>query len=217
MFVSVRRNFLLIIAASFLVGCVQTPLTKTISDALGWSQNVDERNLNPDYRYLRVSSPERAFLMVLGYVDSSPDGDIETWYSNAGQVMRLQNGRLLSAKGFAVDWTSVTYKDLPLWSQATTRPRTRFIRYHDEMPGYKVGVFDMVTIQRIDPPQDTRIAGIPPTQLTWLEETTDTSPRARPSARYGLSTADGKLGVVYAEQCFGRELCLAWQTWPTTP
>lgn len=212
-----RRNFLLIIAASFLVGCVQTPLTKTISDALGWSQNVDERNLNPDYRYLRVSTPERAFLMVLGYVDGSPDGDIETWYSNAGQVLRLQNGRLLSTKGFAVDWTSVTYKDLPHWAQATARPRTRFIRYHDEMPGFKVGVFDMVTIRRIDPPRATRLAGIPATHLTWLEETTDTSPRARPSARYGLSAVEEKLEVVYAEQCFGQEFCLAWQTWPATP
>lgn len=212
-----QRNFLFIIAISFLVGCVQTPLTKTISDALGWSQNVDERNLNPDYRYLRVSTPERAFLMVLGYVDSSPNGNIETWYTNAGQVLRLQNGRLLSTKGFAVEWVSVTYKDLPTWSEAAARPRTRFIRYRDEMPGYKVGVFDMVTIRNIDPPQDTRIAGVAPTSLRWLEETTDTSPRARPSARYGIATRDGKIDVVYAEQCLGQQFCLAWQTWPATP
>ena len=212
-----RRNFLLIIAASFLVGCVQTPLTKTISDALGWSQNVDERNLHPDYRYLRVSTPERAFLMVLGYVDSSPNGDIETWYSNAGQVLRLQNGRLLSTKGFTVDWTSVTYKDLPGWSAATARPRTRFIRYRDEMPGYKVGVFDMLTIQGIDPPLDARLARVPPTRLQWLEEIADASPKGRPSARYGLSTSEGKIEVIYAEQCLSQQFCLAWQTWPTTP
>ncbi len=212
-----RRNFLLIATISFLVGCVQTPLTKTISDALGWSQDVDEVNLNPDYRYLRVSTPERVFLMVLGYVDSSPNGDIETWYSNAGHVLRLRNGRLFSTKGFTVDWTSVTYKDLPGWTEAANRPRTRFIRYRDEMPGYKVGVFDILTIRSIDPPSDTRLARVAPTRLQWLEEVADASPKGRPSARYGLSAGKGNIEFMYAEQCLNQQFCLAWQTWPATP
>ena len=213
----VIRRLLLTFALISLAGCVQTPLTKTVAEAMGWGTSVDELNLNPDYRYLRVSTPERAFLMVLGYVDTSPDGDVQTWYGKEGQVLRLRQGRILSSKGFPVDWTTVTYKDLPDWTTATSRPRVRFVRYRDEMPGYKVGVFNIVTLRRIEPPTDARLSGIPPSSLLWVEETTDISPRGRPSARYGLKMIGERYGVVYGEQCLSTQFCMAWQTWPATP
>jgi len=200
-----------------VAGCGQTPLTRTLGDAFGWTTDVDSLNLNPNYAYLRVSTPERALLMVLGYEDTLPDGPVQTWYSQAGQVLQLRDGRLHATKGFPVDWTSVRYQDLPSWDGATRRPRTRFIRYRDEMPGYRIGVFDAVTLRTIAPPADARLSGIDPSQLRWLEETTDTALKGMPSARYGLSERDGRLSVVYGEQCLSAQFCMAWQTWPVKP
>ena len=205
-----------LLAVSF-AGCGQTPLTRTLGDALGWTTDVDSLNLNPNYAYLRVSTPERALLMVLGYDDESPNGPVQTWYSQAGQVLQLRDGRLHATRGFPVDWTSVRYQDLPSWNGATRRPRTRFIRYRDEMPGYRIGVFDAVTLRTISPPADARLSGIDPSQLRWLEETTDTALKGMPSARYGLSERDGRLSVVYGEQCLSAQFCMAWQTWPAKP
>ena len=155
--------------------------------------------------------------MVLGYDDESPNGPVQTWYSQAGQVLQLRDGRLHATKGFPVDWTSVRYQDLPSWDGATRRPRTRFIRYRDEMPGYRIGVFDAVTLRTIAPPADARLSGIDPSQLRWLEETTDTALKGMPSARYGLLERDGRLSVVYGEQCLSAQFCMAWQTWPAKP
>jgi hypothetical protein len=197
-----------------LYGCGHTPLTRTLFDAAGWTTSVDTAKLNPNYQYLRVSTPERAILMVLGYVDDTPEGKIETWYSKAGQVIRLKDGRLHSTQGFPVDWTMVAYRYLPSWSSATAWGHSRFTRYRDEMPGYKVGVFDEIALRTINPPHDSRLSGIPPDKLTWVEETTYALPRNTPSARYGLTFANGLGVVVYGEQCLNSGFCLAWQTWP---
>ena len=211
------RYLITVILAASVAGCGQTPLTRTVGDALGWTTNIDELNLNPEYAYLRVSTPERALLMVLGYEDESPDGPVQTWYSQAGQVLQLRSGRLHATKGFPVDWASVRYQDLPSWEEATRRPRTRFVRYRDEMPGYRVGVFDAVTLRPIVPPVDARLSGVDPSRLLWLEETADTANRGMPSARYGLSESGGSLSVVYGEQCLNAQFCMAWQTWPARP
>ena len=200
-----------------VAGCGQTPLTRTLGDAFGWTASIDGLNLNPNYAYLRVSTPERALLMVLGYDDTLPDGPVQTWYSQGGQVLQLRDGRIHATEGFPVDWSAVRYQDLPGWEEALRRPRTRFIRYRDEMPGYRVGVFDAVTMRTIDPPTDARLSGIDPSQLRWLEETADTAVKGTPSARYGLSERDGRLSVVYGEQCLSAQFCMAWQTWPAKP
>ena len=75
---------------SVLLGaCGHTPVSRTLWDAMGKGQSVDAIILNPNLRYLRVSVRGRVVLMVLGYLDAAPDGVIETWYSSAGEVLRL--------------------------------------------------------------------------------------------------------------------------------
>ena len=85
------------------------------------------------------------------------------------------------------------------------------------MPGYRVGVFDAITLRTIATPTDSRLSGMNPSRLLWLEETTDTASRGIPSARFGLSKRTEGLSVVYGEQCLGAQFCLAWQTWPAKP
>jgi hypothetical protein len=84
-----------------LTGCIQTPITQTVVEAFGKgkSSNVDAIKLNPNLKYLRVTVRNRSVLMVLGYLENTPQGNIETWYSSEGEVLKLLNGRVVSTNG----------------------------------------------------------------------------------------------------------------------
>ena len=50
--------------------------------------SIDKITLNPNLSYLRVTvGGDRAVLMVLGYLEPTPSGPIETWYSSEGEVL----------------------------------------------------------------------------------------------------------------------------------
>jgi hypothetical protein len=72
------KHLITALLAVSVAGCGQTPLTRTLGDAFGWTTDLDGLNLNPNYAYLRVSTPERALLLVLGYEDTLPDGPVQT-------------------------------------------------------------------------------------------------------------------------------------------
>ncbi len=201
----------------YLTGCGHTPVTRTLFDTFGKAPGVYAINLNPAYRYLRVSVGDRDALLVLGYSDPNPVGPIETWYSNAGEVLTLQNGRILSTVGLRIDWRTVTYAELPSWSGVLNSSSAQFMRKRDEMPGYRFGISETVMLLPVKPPSDTRLVGISAKELTWFEETVQASPKRLPSARYGLSARNGVPTVIYGEQCLAPDLCIAWQSWPASP
>ena len=203
-----------------LTGCVQTPVSQTLVEAFGSGKNinVDAIKLNPNLKYLRVTVRDRSALMVLGYLDNTPQGNIETWYSSEGEVLKLLNGRVLSTNGLELDWRNVKYTSLPSWSElsgfnANTAP-VEFIRTHDQMPAYKFGVSEVVNLYGISAPANSNLVGMPANQLRWFEEKVKGTSHGLPSARYGLSNKNGQAVVVYGEQCFSSELCFSWQTWP---
>jgi hypothetical protein len=199
-----------------LAGCGHTPVTRTLFDTFGKAPGVDAINLNPAYRYLRVSVGGRDALLVLGYSDSTPVGPIETWYSNAGEVLKLQNGRIVSTVGLRIDWRTVTYTDLPSWSDVVNSSSAQFMRKRDEMPGHRFGISETVMLYPVKPPSDARLVGVSAKELMWFEETVQASPKPLPSARYGLSRRNGAPTVIYGEQCLARDLCIAWQAWPAS-
>ena len=203
-----------------LTGCVQTPISQTLVEAFGKgkSSNIDAVKLNPNLKYLRVTVRDRTVLMVLGYLDKTPQGNIETWYSSEGEVLRLQNGRVLSTNGLEIDWRNVKYASLPAWSElGGLRSNTyslQFTRTLDQMPAYKFGISEVVNLYGIGAPSNSNLVGLSANQLKWFEEKVKETSHGLPSARYGLSTKDGQAVVVYGEQCFSRDLCFSWQTWP---
>ena len=77
-----------------LTGCIQTPISQTIVEAFGKgkSGSIDVVKLNPNLKYLRVTVRDRSVLMVLGYLNNTHEGNIETWYSSEGEVLKLLNG-----------------------------------------------------------------------------------------------------------------------------
>lgn len=195
-----------------LAGCAVEPASQAILDAYKviraeGSAAADSR-LNPNYKYLRVQVGERVLFMAQGYLDPSPEGPVEVWYSADHNVIRILNGRLVGATmKSGVDWLNVSFTHLPAWS--AIGDETSFERIHDEGPGYRYGIVEKMRIRRIAAPSDSKLVTIPASALTWFEETVQ---GGRQPARYAVNAVSHR--VVYAEQCLSDEFCLSWQDWP---
>lgn len=203
-----------------LTGCVQTPISQTMVEALGKGKGskIDAVKLNPNLNYLRVTVRDRSVLMVLGYLDNTPHGNIETWYSSEGEVLKLLHGRVLATNGLEIDWRNVNYASLPAWSElsgsSSNASNFQFTRTQDQMPAYRFGISEVVNMYGVSAPSNSNLVGLSANQLKWFEEKVKGTKHGLPSARYGLSNKDGQTVVVYGEQCFSSEFCFSWQTWP---
>ncbi len=189
--------------------------------------------LNPQFRYLRVSVAGQVSLLALGYIDDDPAGPVEVWYSAKKEVLRLQDGRVVGLTGVGTEWRNVIAPRLPSWEAlARTGEGFRWTRLRDVMPGYRYGVRDELQVRTISPPDSSSLAGMDPKQLSWFEERREAGKAAGlaglfaagadpdlslPPARYALRLNAGAAAVVYGEQCLSRDLCIAWQHWPVTP
>lgn len=203
---------------ALLAGCAVEPASQAVVDAyrLIRSEGASDssvRGLNPDFKYLRVQINEREVFMVLGYIDPTPDGPVQVWYSAESDVLRLRDGRVVSAiMKTGTNWLSVSFSHLPGWNMAGEQ--AEFERNRDVSPGYRYGINEKMLISRIAPPKDTRLKNIPASSLTWFEETVQGGAEGHP-ARYAVRLdSSGAHQVIYAEQCLSREYCFSWQTWP---
>jgi len=180
----------------------QTPLTP-------------DDKLNPNYRYLQVTlAGTKPALLVLGYVDAHPQGEVEVWYSANGEVLRLQNGRLVGANGLAVDWRRVDYaQPPPAWASVPSEG-ARFTSVRDEQPGYRLGLVEQVFLTRLQkPPLDlpaNNFAGA----VWFLERYSDANGPTRPDAWFALGSHGGQSTIVYSRQCLSASVCLTLQRWP---
>ena len=187
----------------------------TALSAIARAPSVDNVRLNPNYLYLRVTINGRVALLVLGYLDPSPQGPIEVWYSADREVLRLQNGRLVGAIGVTTEWRNVSLPDLASWSAvAHAKTAVQWVRVRDVMPGYRFSVRDSLRLRVIPPPEKAQLQVVDPKSLTWFEEDIESGSNVLPPAIYGVDLQGGKETVVYGEQCLAPELCFAWQRWP---
>ena len=211
------RSWCLALTLLALGACGHTPVTRTLFDAIpGLSKAVDDTPLNPNLRYLRVTVRGRVALMVLGYIDPTPEGEIDTWYSGEGEVIRLQNGRIVETAGLETNWRAVRNLSLPAWKDMLGRQALVYRRERDEMPGYRFGIAESVSLYHVPVPSNARLVRMPAADLRWYEETVLGQPDALPSARFGLQAKEGEPRVVYGEQCLAQDFCLAWQIWPAS-
>lgn len=184
---------------------------------------VARAQLNPAYRYLRVTTGGRVALLVLGYVENHPQGPIEVWYSSDREVLRIQNGRIVGAVGLSIEWRNVNLSTSPSWAVIAKSRSHRVSRVRDVMPGYRFGVREDVVTVITEPPGRSELQGIDPKALTWFSESaTPEVPAASrneryarlPLARFAVSIEKGSEQVVYGEQCLSAEFCFTWQRWP---
>jgi len=218
-YMTFRRTGLcgLFVLLACLAGCAVEPASQAMLDIYRVTDSEDvstHHKLNPDVKYLRVQVGERELLMVLGYVDATPDGPVQVWYDSDRDVLRLREGRVVGAMiKSGVSWLSVTFNGLPAWNEV--HDQASYVRIRDVSPGYRYGIKEKMLIRAISAPDDTQLKDIPTSSLTWFEETVPADAEALP-ARYALSDEGGTRRVIYAEQCLSSEFCFSWQYWPSS-
>lgn len=180
----------------------------------------------PGHSTLRVTVDDRIVLLVLGYTETLAGEATEVWYSAEGEVVRLQNGRVIGTAGLTTDWRRVRFFGLPAWMEVGS-VASDYQRERDVMPGYRISVREKLSLREIAPPSRSRLVDLDPAQLRWFEETV-ISPvvpgEELPASRYALkkigSTHQAPAQPVYGEHCLSRTLCLYWQrlpVWLKTP
>lgn len=196
-------------------------LSALVSDRFGsGSQTTLPAQPNPAYRYLRVEvAGHPPALLVLGYIDAHPQGEIEVWYSSQREVIKTQNGRIVGTAGLETDWRAVQFPSAPPpWAEMPADGAV-YQRLHDEMPGHRYGITDSVEIKSWDgAPPIVLPHSLPAKQALsyrWFRETTlnSTAPPL-PPAWFAWSEHQGQATVVYSEQCLSRTFCLKLQRWP---
>ena len=217
---------LLLLSSALLLGCASanTPVSDAIS-ALVAKATADApalgARLNPAYRYLRVDAQGQApALLVLGYIDPHPLAPIEVWYSGSGEVLKLQNGRIIATAGLAPDWRSVRFVTAPPQWSAVPAQGDSYQRVRDEMPAHRYGIAERVAVTPVPagPPTSVSVT-LPLAQAraaTWFREDTHGNPGedALPSAWFAWARYQGQPDVVYSQQCLSPNFCLQLLRWP---
>jgi hypothetical protein len=170
--------------------------------------------LNPNYRYLHVTlGSAKPALLVLGYVDAHPQGDIEVWYSAQGEVLRLQNGRLVGAAGLPVEWRRVAYPQTPPDWQSVLPEGARFSTVRDEQPGYRLGLVEQVLLTPLS--KSPLLPNPAFAKAAWFQESySDAHGDSRPEAWFALGRYGDQNAIVYSRQCLSATVCLSLQRWP---
>ena len=199
---------------ALIAGCAADPATQSLLDAYHVirSEGTSEHHeLNPNLSYLRVQIGEREVFMVLGYIDPTPEGPVEVWYSAEADVLRLLDGRVTGAiMKTGPGWQGVSFSHLPRWDDVGAQ--TVFERTRDVSPGYHYGIREKMLLRPVAPPDKSQLKLIPGTSLAWFEEVVQGDSSVHP-ARYAVSR-NATHQVVYAEQCLSDDYCFSWQRWP---
>lgn len=170
--------------------------------------------LDPQFRYLRVGHGEYSSYMILGFSEQQPVGELEAWYSPAGEVVKFLNGRIVGTAGLPTDWREVRLPPLPGWREVPPEG-VCYTREIDQMPAYRYGRAQTLYLRPVPPPADARLVRAQADQLSWFEETpVGGEPDALPPSRYGVDLKQSPPSVVYTEQCVSAPLCFTFERWP---
>lgn len=201
------------------MGCAsqESPLVATIS---GLTRNSDNQKnlpaLSTQFKYLRVQYNQLpAVYMVLGYVDTKESQTIQTWYSADGEVIKLEEGRIVGTVGLPHDWSQVKLSGLPSWKVLSSGQPASYSRQRDTKMGYAYSVLDNVQVNLRSanahsplPPTAPQL----PSTAWWVEESTS----ALPTAYIAVIPEKNDLLWVYSYQCLSPQACLSMQLWPPT-
>lgn len=207
--------------AYFVAGCAGggVAIVDTFRYALP-RQSLDPGDrLNPTYPYLRVVTNGEIGYLARGAMDSSSNGITEVWYSADREVLKLSGGRITGVIGSSTEWRDVTLKDVPSWETVLAQGPQNWTRFRDVMPGYRMGVVDLLSVSIGPAPSNTNLIGLTTQSLTWFYEIQVPSSTMQedlrlPVARYAVDLHAVNAPVIYAEQCLQKNLCISWQRWP---
>lgn len=192
-------------------------VTQSMREILPKAGQADSAKLDPKLEYLRVTRGRQVAMLWRGTVEQAQAGRVDVYYSGLGEVIRVQNGRIIGALGLTTEWRRADIA-APTWATAgrSSEP-LRVVRTRDVMPGYVSGLREELALRRIGAPSSSALRAVPPESLTWFEERVTNSAasgaNALPPARYAVDLSSGDGTVVYAEQCLAADLCFTWQRW----
>ena len=176
------------------------------------------KSLAPQFRYLRVQLNQGSpSLLVLGYLDPSPLGEVEVWYSANSEVIKLQSGRVVATQGLGLDWPAVRFPLAPpAWHELGVSGAV-FEREHDELPSYRFGVRDRIVLEPVAFP----LALALPVSLSepvarrysWYVERATQADGTVIQSWFALGRPGGLPAIVYSEQCLQPDYCLRMQRW----
>ena len=194
---------------------------------------IEQAQLNPRFRYLKVDVNNLPALLVLGYDESSPNGVIDTWYSAYKEVIQIQNGRLVNTQGLELNWTDVSFVNAPsLTSIALVGPSVpskknmalRYERTRTVMPTYRANIVETVEMQVLENAPDDAPRMLKQENsadsIRWVQErvvmqTNVRTPYLDPvRAIYAVNTKT--MQVIYGRQCLADQFCISWLQWPYT-
>ncbi len=215
----------LFLAGWWLSGCASNtpPYVKAAQSLWASGDTVSLPNLpNLAYRYLHIRANDAPpAILVLGYEDPHPQGLIEVWYSAKQEVIKTQNGRIISTAGLPINWERVhspqapaTWLDIP--SQGSSYQRLR-----DQSPGYQSNVADEVIVKPHaglpDITLPTTLATAAAKNLHWFSESSISRSAPLPLAWFAWGSHRGQPSIVYSRQCLSPQYCLQLQRWPQEP
>jgi hypothetical protein len=190
---------------------------QSVRDLLPSRAPTEATQLDPKFDYLRVTRGKRVALLWRGNVERSQPLPVDVYYSGQGDVVRVQNGRIVGALGLTTEWRRVDVVAPPWTAIAKSPEQARVVRTRDVMPGYLSGLREELRVRAVGAPSGSALRGIDPQSLAWFEESVAHRPapgvQALPPTRYAVDLAQGDGTVMYAEQCLAVDLCFSWQRW----
>lgn len=181
------------------------PVTDTAGYFFQSSVSAQEKRYVPGFEYLEVEWQGRKSAMALGYRSLNSAQTDEHWYTSQGEMLKLQNGRIVQVLGMTREvrrlstntppWTNLISHKLPVvWSQTK-----------DVMPDYRFGLQEFVITQQMNPTsaEQSLIKGA----THWIAEEIKSKDATGKTWIYQQKFALANDRVIYSEQCIARDMC----------
>ena len=170
-----------------------------------------EPKFNPSLEYITVELDGRTSHLALGYRELVKGRPLEHWYSGAGEMLEMVDGRVNKALGMTFEIRGNKGRP-PAWESFDDVRQTQvWTREIDIMPGYRYGVEEEITTVKLSkenlPVQKTKY----PKDAIWFQERVITKDIQGKTQQFQQLFAVLNNRVIYSEQCFHKNMCMSFQ------
>jgi hypothetical protein len=194
---------------TFLYGCQSNPTYDTFRTLLPWSKKYSQ--IQPGFEYILVTANGHQALMALGSRFSLTEFGSQTlvheyWYTGAGEMLHLVDGRINKALGFTFEIRNQT-NNAPSWEEVV-EAKNKLIWYRkiDLMPRFRYGVQNNVFTFEVQSP--TSAPEFVPLNAKWVTDLVESKSFDGSPWIYSQLFAIVDRRVLYSEQCIDKSLCL---------